>query len=209
MHHERIATLLASNLKPADISSIVGITPSRISQIMKEDGFNELYLAKLAEMKEKDQEELSLSAKYLVAEHSLIDQVTQLAPQSELRDVTAALRVIVERQDRTKQRMNPILQGQPVYNTYVQLNMPVQAVPNLEMSARKEIISVNGRNLTPLSSEGVISLFKEKEIENHANEHNNERVSGSPKESAKEALSLTSILDIFKNKKNTALALAD
>lgn len=157
---ERIATLLASGIPPSGVATIVGVAPGRISQIKAEEGFELIIAAKAAEMKDKDVEEVSLSGKYLAAEHALLKQVIDMAPTAELRDATAALRVVAERQERAKTRMNPIVHAAPVYNTVVQLQLPQHAVPELRFSSAKEVIAIENRNLAPLSSSGVLGLFK-------------------------------------------------
>ena len=157
---ERIATLLATGIPHASVATIVGVSPARISQITKEEGFQEILTAKQLEVQEKDIEEASLGAKYLEAEHVLLKQVIEMAPISELRDVTAALRVVAERQEKSKSRMNPVLQAAPVFNTLVQLSLPGHAVPELVFAQNREVIAIENRNLAPLSSSGVISLFK-------------------------------------------------
>jgi len=160
---ERIATLLAADIPPSGVATIVGVSPGRISQIMKEEGFELVVETKRIESKDKDVEEVSLSGKYLAAEHALLKQVIDMAPTAELRDATAALRVVAERQEKAKSRMNPIVQQAPVYNTVVQLSLPAHAVPELSFSARKEVIAIENRNLAPLSSSGVLGLFKSME----------------------------------------------
>lgn len=160
MQVERIATLLASGLPHTSVATIVGVSPARISQLLKEEDFQLILANKQSESKEKDQEELNLSAKYLEAEHTLLKQVVEMAPVSELRDITAALRVVAERQEKAKSRMNPIVAQQPVYNTIVQLALPQHAVPEMSFAANREVIAIEDRNLAPLSSTGVIGLFK-------------------------------------------------
>lgn len=157
---ERIATLLATGLTDAQVASIVGLSPSRLSQLRQEPDFQLLLSAKTAEAEAKDIEEIALSAKYKAAEYALLDQVTQLSAVSELRDVTNALRVVAERQDRAKLRANPILQNTPVINNIVQLSLPSHAVPEVTLSKEREVIAIGTRDLTPLSSAGVIGLFK-------------------------------------------------
>lgn len=162
MQTERIATLLASGLPASSVATIVGVSPARIAQMQKEPEFALILQAKQIETKDKDQEELSISAKYLEAEHVLIKQVIEMAPVSDLRDVVGALRVVAERQEKAKSRVNPIVQGSPVFNTLVQLQLPAHAVPRpaIEFTAAKEVIAIEDRNLAPLSSKGVISLFQ-------------------------------------------------
>jgi hypothetical protein len=162
MNLERITSLLAQGLKPAHVASIVGITPARISQLAKENvEFQNLLALKTAEAEKEDIEEKALSAKYHAAEHQLLDQVLQLAPVSELRDVTAALRVVAERQEKMKTRQNPIQQQQAVLQQVIQISLPshVLQVPEITLTKDREVISVDNRNLAPLSSDAVTSLF--------------------------------------------------
>lgn len=168
MNYDRIATLLASGLPAASVSSIVGISPARISQLIKEESFALVLSAKQAEVSAKDVEEISLSAKYTAAEHLLIEQVMQMAPVSELRDVVGALRVVAERQEKAKTRMNPVHQGASTINTVVQLTLPSYVMPALQLNAQKEVIAIDNKALTPMSSKSVTTLFTnmEKEKEN-------------------------------------------
>ncbi len=158
---ERIASLLATGIPHTSVATIVGISPGRVSQLLKEESFQTLLAEKQAETAEKDTEETNLSAKYLEAEHILLKQVIEMAPVSELRDVTAALRVVAERQEKAKTRTTPILQQSPVYNTIVQLGLPAHAVPELAFGQNREVTAIENRNLAPLGSGGVLSLFKQ------------------------------------------------
>jgi len=173
MNIERITTLLASGLKPTHVASIVGCTPSYISQLAKDsEEFRNMLELKNAEVEEKDVEEIALTAKYHAAEHALIDQVMTLLHGAELRDVTNTLKVISERQDKVKARVNPVISTGSVINNIVQINIPQHALPELTLTKNHEVISVNDINLAPLTSEGVSNLFndmrknKEKEKEN-------------------------------------------
>lgn len=162
MNKERIASLLAQGLKPSHVASIVGITPARISQLAKDDAeFQGLLAIKTGEAEKDDIEEKALYAKYHAAEHQLLDQVLQMAPVSELRDVTAALRVVAERQEKVKVRQNPIQQQQAVLNQVIQIAIPshVFSAPSITLSKEREITSVNDRNLAPLTSTAVTNLF--------------------------------------------------
>ena len=169
MNIERITTLLASGLKPSNVASIVGCSPARISQLAQEEHFQNLLAAKIAELEADDVEEKTLSAKYLSAEHTLLNQIIEMAPVSELRDVTAALRVVAERQEKAKTRLNPV-QGTTIINQTVQIAVPSHTLPEISLTKDLEVISVNTLNLAPLTSEGVTNLFKsmkqEKEIQN-------------------------------------------
>jgi hypothetical protein len=198
MNPERIATLLASGLPHTSVATIVGLSPARISQLLQEEDFKLILAAKQAEAQKKDIEELSISAKYLEAEHILIKQVIEMAPISELRDVTAALRVVGERQEKAKNRMNPIVSQQAVYNTVVQLSLPAHATPELNFAANREVIAIENRNLAPLSSSGVLSLFKgldtPKQLTEEGTNHESLPAPSSSTESHSEALSIKQTL---------------
>ena len=159
MNIERITTLLASGLKPSNVASIVGCSPARISQLSAEPHFQNLLAAKVAEAEESDVEEKTITAKYIAAEHILLNQIIDMAPVSELRDVTAALRVVAERQEKAKTRLNPV-QGTTIINQTVQIAVPSHTLPEISLTKELEVISVNTLNLAPLTSEGVTNLFK-------------------------------------------------
>ena len=159
MNIERITTLLASGLKPSNVASIVGCSPARISQLSADPHFQNLLAAKVAEAEESDVEEKTITAKYIAAEHILLNQIIDMAPVSELRDVTAALRVVAERQEKAKTRLNPV-QGTTIINQTVQIAVPSHTLPEISLTKELEVISVNTLNLAPLTSEGVTNLFK-------------------------------------------------
>lgn len=156
---ERIATLMASGLPAAKISAVVGLSPSRIAQINATEDFKLLLQEKMEEHSKKDIEEEIISAKYLSAEHILVDQLVQMAPAAEFRDVASALRIVAERQDKALTRKNPVHAGVVVHQNIVQLNLPTHALPEVVISKENEVIDVNGKNMAPLTSQGVESLF--------------------------------------------------
>jgi hypothetical protein len=172
MNKLRVAKLLASGIAPAQVASIVGCAPGRISQLLKLPEFELIYKEQLS-LVEASPEESLLDTKYNAAEQALVTQVMEMAPVSELRDVTAALRVIAERNDRKKQRELPVPNGMVnnVIQTVVQISLPSHAIPTrtIEMTAQNEVISVGEQNLAPLPSDQVISLFSnmKKEGEHH------------------------------------------
>ena len=139
MNIDRITTLLASGLKPSNVASIVGCSPARISQLAQEEHFQNLLAAKIAELEADDVEEKTLSAKYLSAEHTLLNQIIEMAPVSELRDVTAALRVVAERQEKAKTRLNPV-QGTTIINQTVQIAVPSHTLPEISLTKDLEVI---------------------------------------------------------------------
>lgn len=163
MNPNRVADLLASGLKPSQVATIIGVTPARISQLLTDTEFKLLLDGKIVEVEQRDVEEINLSAKYSAAEHALVNQVMEMAPTSELRDVTAALRVVAERQERMKTRiLSPTNNGgNTINNTIIALSLPSHALANppMEITKTGEVISIGDRTLAPLSSTAVTNLF--------------------------------------------------
>jgi len=183
----RVATLLASGIKPSQVASIVGWTPARVSQLSQSEDFQLILREKMEEASKKDVEEAAITAKYLTAEHILIDQIVQMAPSAELRDVTQALRVVAERQEKSKQRMNPAHANLTVHQHIVQLTLPKHALPEITVSSEREVIAIDDMSMAPLTATGVENLFSQmKEKEN-----GHERIPGSANESFAEVITKT------------------
>ena len=161
MNIERIASLLANGLKPANVATIVGCTPAYISQLSKTNqDFQNILASKQAEADKEVGEDITLGVKYQAAEHTLLDRIMELSSSAEMRDLTNALRVVSERQERVKARLNPIIEGQAITQNVIQISIPSHALPELCMTKDQEVLSVNNLNLAPLTSNGVINLFK-------------------------------------------------
>jgi len=161
MNLDRITSLLASGLKPAQVATVIGVTPARISQLLSQEDFQLSLQAKLAVQGKEDVEEQAISAKYSAAEHALVNKVIEMAPISELRDVTAALRVVAERQEKMKTRTSvqaPILHQQL---TVVSVNLPAHALrtPEVHLNPAKEVIAIGEQQLSPMTSTAVTNLF--------------------------------------------------
>jgi len=161
MNLERVTTLLASGIQPSQVASIIGCSPARISQLYNSsEEFKNLLAEKKALADKQSEEEEILTTKYHAAEHILIKQIIDLAPASDMRDVTAALRVVSERQDKVKTRCNPI-QPATIINQVVAISIPNHTLPEIHLTKDKEVTSVNAFNIAPLTSQGVTNLFKE------------------------------------------------
>ena len=176
MNIDRITTLLANGLKPSHVASIVGCSPGRISQLASQEDFQLLLKSKNSEMEKQNDEEQALSSKYNAAEHILINQIMEMAPISDLRDITGALRVVAERQEKVKARLNPI-QAQTIINQVVSIQIPNHTLPEISLNKEGEVISVNTLNLTPMTAEGVSNLFKKMTAEKKGECYDHERIS--------------------------------
>lgn len=165
MNKSRVAALIASGLSNSSVASIVGVTPARISQLMTEEDFKLLLAQQQLEADKKDVEEVALSAKYLTAEHALIDQIMTMAGTSEMNEAVSALKVISQRQLEIRKQAKAPVQSGTVTNHFVTLHLPNHIVnqpiiPTIQVTAQQEVIAVGDRNLAPLSSHSVTKLFQ-------------------------------------------------
>lgn len=146
----------------------MGCTPAYISQLSKtNEEFQNILSLKQVEADKDATEDISLGVKYQAAEHTLLDRIMELSIIAEMRDLTNALRVVSERQEKVKARLNPIIEGQAVTQNIIQISIPSHALPELCMTKDQEVLSVNNLNLAPLTSTGVINLFKSMRGENN------------------------------------------
>ena len=139
----KVLNFLAQGMRVEEISQLIGITTERIIEIMREEGFAEELKAKIIEYNAGavPVEELSLESKYQAAEHSLVRRVMSLAGESEIQHVTAALRVVADRQMQLKkieaEKAKPG-EGEGKGKILV-LNMPNIIVNKLDMAKSLEI----------------------------------------------------------------------
>lgn len=162
---ERCAHFLAQGLKPTQVASILGCTPGRISQIIKEPDFPEI-LARAQEQYEgpSDSEAAAhqlVSNKYLALESKLVDQIEAQAAMMAPKELISALSVVAARQDKAAARTAQLRlpqQGSTI-NVAVQLSMPQHTVPEYVVNSQGEIVSINQKSMAPMGSGAVRSLF--------------------------------------------------
>lgn len=161
---KRVANFLAQGLKPAQISSVVGVTPGRISQIIKEPGF-EVLLASALEAQQATPEETAtaalLTSRYLALENTLLENLTNNAHAMEPRDQIKALEVCQRRGANLASKYQAPGQS-PQPTTVVQILVAKHAIPEYQVNADNEIISVDGRPMAPATGAAVKELFAAK-----------------------------------------------
>ncbi len=162
---DRILHYMAQGVTAAQTASIVGCTPSYINQLSKD----ELFVSQLKEAREKASgeevdEDKVLSNKYLAMEHKILDGMSNAMAFAELPALTRALEVVATRQEKRALRLAQP-QGQGNGNVYVNITLPSHAVPEYQVNARREVVSIGDRTVAPMSSTGVANLFKQKQLE--------------------------------------------
>lgn len=155
----RILNYLAQGVKPAQVASIVGCTASYISQLGKDEEFlKELAAARVETHKNVDEDKV-LTNKYMAMEHRLLDSMEGAMALAELPAIVRALEVIGNRQEKRAQRLAaPVQPGNGI--TIVHISLPQHAVPEYQINPQKEVVAIGGREINPMSSEGVRKLFQ-------------------------------------------------
>ena len=160
---DKILSYLASGLKASEVASILGCNPSYISNLMKD----ELFLKELEDIKVNqpaNAEEVTVDNRYLSLETQILKRMSEAILDAELPAMTRALEVVAKVRDMRFQRKNPALTnplGSGGNYTIVNLTLPVHALPpaTIELNTQKEILSLNGKAMAPMSSDSVKGLF--------------------------------------------------
>lgn len=165
---DRIANLLASGMKPVMVARIVGVTDSYISQLQADPDFKsalEDLKAEKAEQNSTEAEEDSiLKDKLKGAEHRIVDHILSRLDMMADGHAIAALRTIGDRHDAARKHnlltQAPALAGSQMATVrMVELTMPACAVPELILGKNKEIVSIGGREITPMPINALQNLI--------------------------------------------------
>ena len=168
MNLHRIASLEANGLNATQIASIVNLSPGRISQVQSLDEYKELLLGAKAETEKPDAEDKAIDAKYISAEHSLVDKMISLLPSADMRETILALKTVCDRKAHTIKsniNHNGLLNKDGIYlNQTITINLPKHIVeqhkPIMDVTPSREIVAVDGKTLSPLQSGEVTKLFQ-------------------------------------------------
>lgn len=159
----RILNYLASGVKPAQVATIVGVSPGYISQLLKEETFKE-ELEALVLTKPKDAEETDLDNKYVSLEHQILRGIEEAIPGAELPALARILDSVTKRQDMRFQRKHPAQNpfGNGANVQIVQISLPAHSIPAdpvVEINPQGEILAINNKPLAPMTSDSVKALF--------------------------------------------------
>lgn len=169
MDERRIASFLAGGLKPSQIASIIGCTPSYITQLSSTEQFKFLLAeeqakqASAAAKNEQMVEEVIITNKYLAVEHNILNRLENQMAYADIKELTRALEVVGNRQEARAKRQ--LIQRLPQLNDpnkatlTLSLSVPAHTIPEYSVNERKEITAVGSKLMAPLSSEGVKTLF--------------------------------------------------
>lgn len=162
---ERIKKLLIGGLKASEIVSIVGCSPSYISQLLHEEDFrNEVEAGMIADQGEKKEEE-HLDVRYQNTEHKLLTAMEASLVEASLSEISRALEVVGKRRDMRKQGLAPAPAGTTFVQNVISLTLPAHAIQNhqpvVSLNNMQEIIAIDAKPLAPMSSIGVKNMFEQ------------------------------------------------
>ena len=154
-------------MKAADVASVVGCTPSYISQLWQNEEFRgEVEALATANAKEKTEEE-HLDGRYQNLEHKIINNIEKELPHAELPMLVRALEVVGKRQTEIRKSKLPALApiGPSVNVNITSIALPAHMaalpVPIVQTNENNEIIAIDNKPLAPMSSEGVKNIFQQ------------------------------------------------
>ena len=157
---DRLADLLAANVKPSVCAAILGFSQSYISQLMQDPDFseaiNELKAQKAAEAADEIAERKLYTDRLAGAEHSILDKIiTQVEGgiYTDERFLLQALNVVGARRDAMEKAtlmktINPAANGGSVQITTI--TIPAICLPEMRISQSSEIISIGNQDMTPM-----------------------------------------------------------
>lgn len=170
MNKERAAAYLGQGVGQSQVAAIMGVSPGFLSQCMKDENF--LLLVEKHRLKvdgSPEAEEESLVAKAMGLQHQLMKSIGEALPNAELPALVNALDKISQVSDRIAQRKMPagIGTNKGVTNIVtVQLTLPQHALqdtrPVIQLNERSEVVSIDSKPMSPMSSAGVEALFRAK-----------------------------------------------
>lgn len=160
---ERIIDFLAQGMKPSQVASIVGCTAGYVTQVSKDPSNEEKIREKQVALLPTLTEDKVLNNKYMAVEHTLLNQLESMAGMAEFRDVTRALEVVGNRQEKRLARLTAPAGGSGSgTNVLINLTLPAHAtlnLPSYQLNEKNEVISIGERAMAPMSSDAVKNLF--------------------------------------------------
>lgn len=171
---DRILKLLGAGINVNLVASAVGCDHAYISHLMADEEF----ALEVAKLRCKDLEiEKERDGRYSRIHDKLLEKLEHLLPMMlRPREIIHALQVVNQERCRAEALTRGVAPLSVTHNIVV-LQLPTKTINTFELSAKNEVISVEGQQLIPMSTP---ALMKELSIQNlleeaqHANERNSQ-----------------------------------
>lgn len=147
----RIATLLAQDIKPAQVSRALNISEGYISNLVEHD---ESFQAILHEEQGKIVvQEIEINEKYDTLEHSVLGAMNELIPTADMRELTMALKSVGERHQRVGNGKGVGTNNGVGITVAVTLPMHISQPILTKVNERNEIVEVQGKSMVSLTAQ--------------------------------------------------------
>lgn len=156
MNTENIIKYLAMGLQPSKISSIVGLSPGRISQICSEN------IDKINTLREAYSETEIKEGKVEAAKNVLLDHIIAEAGTGSysLTELARTYEMLSRAESATQRNIIPI-EGTMIPGHVTNISLPLFVIPNISITHENEVVAIEDRSLSPLPSAQVRNLFEE------------------------------------------------
>lgn len=153
---ERALTLLGSGIAPETVAASLGISASRISQLLSDENFSakvaELRFQNLAKHNERD-------SSYDSLEDELLDKLRDCLPlMHRPMEVLKAIQVINAAKRRGASTPESIIEKQQI----IQLTLPVQIINKFQTNIQGQVTTVGEQNLLTIQSGSLDSLLNKR-----------------------------------------------
>lgn len=157
---ERIARLLAQGMQPKNIATLVGVSPSYITNLGNDPDFRDI-VAELQTLNATEGSEADefnhYKDKLAATENSILDSINAQLAYFTPRELSAALVAVGSRRDKimtpqfaTATQVNFDANGKPLQLT--QISIPNICAPDLTFGSNNEIVAVGTRSVAPMAT---------------------------------------------------------
>jgi len=150
---ELLIAYLAQNIPSSQAAAAVGISESRVSQLLNDPDFAQKLEAQKVAISSKD---VSFDDNLDTVEETLLENVLKRAPFMDAKASLLGLRVVSGISRRRDRRVNPPER----IGTVVNIMLPAALTPHYVMNGQSEIVEVEGRTMIAATPDKVDALVR-------------------------------------------------
>lgn len=154
---DRIIQFLAQGHAAVKVAEMVGCSEAYISEVRSERGVEEDIEA-LKKTLKRTQEQDEQEDTYIKLEAKVSKMLIENMPFAEFSEATRLMEVLIRRKQHTIVHNGGVTINQQ-FNKVINLTVPHSVIPEIVLNKDGEILSVGEQSLTPMSSQGVRSMF--------------------------------------------------
>lgn len=159
----RALVLLGSGIAPETVAASLGISASRISQLLSDEQF----AAQVAQLRfEALNKHNERDASYDSLEDDLLERLKDCLPlMHRPMEILKAIQVINAAKRRGASAPEAILEKQAI----IQLTVPIQIIQKFQTNSQGQVVSIGQQDLLTIQSGSLDALMKSKEKQNGSN----------------------------------------